>query len=153
MEELQRDPEFTARQASRQEKFRKLREQCDAVSQPILAKLALAGFTGSSIKDVGVRYVPLPSALVDILLEALPTCPIENLQETIVRAIGGAAEAFDGRPLRDLFEGTNSEAVRFAVLNTIAMVRPHSIDAWIRERLRSNSYYLKTLTDLGYTDD
>lgn len=89
------------------------------------------------------------SEIVEILLSWLSGCHEERIQEMLVRALAAAKSSFDGRHLVTCFESTSDEGVRFAVLNTIAVARPYSIDSWM-EKARQNDYLHKKLSDLGY---
>ena len=149
MAELAKDPEYVRRRAERDKKFADRQRYYDSKMKPVLDELCTAGFPGTSVQDVTAKYAPLPEPAVGILIDFLNNCDEEALQNTLVRALGAAAAPFDGRLLTDLYDQTWSEALRFAILNTIAMAKPHSIDEWI-EAARKDDYRRQKLTDLGF---
>ena len=71
---------------------------------------------------------PLPVDAIEILRSALPQLDDAGLKESVVRAMGTAKQPFDGRPLVTCFQQTNDEGLKFAILNTIALATPYSID-------------------------
>lgn len=149
MAELERDPDFRRMRAAKDEKFRRLKERLDKIEAPILGRLRDAGFPAESIEDLVNKYAPLPQDAVDLLIDSLKTCQEYRIQESLVRALGAADSPFDGRPLVDCFESTSSEGVRFAILNTIALAKPHSIDDWLKKAFQ-NDYLRQTLANLGH---
>jgi hypothetical protein len=149
MTELAKDPEFVRMRAAKDERSRLRKERLDAIERPILASLAEVGFAADSIEDLVKKFVPLPEAAVDMLLRCLRECHEDRIQESLVRALAATRIPFNGQALVDCFESTSDEGLRFAILNTIALARPNSIDDWIQKILQ-NEYRRKQLTDLGY---
>jgi hypothetical protein len=149
MDELGRDPNYLRLRAEKDEKFRLVREQLDALLAPILLALSKGGFPTASLQDLVREYAPLPYNAVVILADCLSVCTDERIQESIVRAMGATKVHFDGQPLATLFDSTRNEGLRFAILNSIALVHPVGIDEWI-ESIERNDYYRKKLFDLGY---
>lgn len=147
--ELERDPEYLRRRAAKDEAFRRIQDHCDEIFRSIPAQLKVAGFPADSLEDLVREIAPMPERVVAILLRHLEDCPEERIQESLVRSLGAAKDSFDGRPLIARFDSTSNEGLRFAILNTIALVRPHSIDNWL-ERARQNEYLRETLANLGY---
>jgi hypothetical protein len=150
MDELERDPGYVRLRAEKDEKYRRLEEQYSQLERPILEKLDSHGFQANSIQDAVKRYAPLSSVVVDILLSSLETCDDVRIRESLVRALGAAEKSFDGRPLVNCYEGTSDDNLRWAIVNTIVLARPHSIDEWL-EKARKNPHLRSTLEDLGYS--
>ena len=149
MDQLATDPEYQQMRARKDEKSRRLQEKLELIEQPMLNRLEEAGFSGDSIVSIVKKYAPLPVAVVGILLECLKECSEERIQESLVRALGAAERPFDGEPLTKLFAATSNEGLKFAILNTIVLARPNSINEWL-EAVRQNDYYRQKLADLGY---
>ena len=149
MDQLAADPEYQQIRAKKNEKSRRLREQLELIEQRMLIRLEEAGFSGDSIESIVKKYAPLPAVVVGILLECLKECSEGRIQESLVRALGAAEHPFDGQLLTQLFAATSSEGLRFAILNTIALIRPTSIEELL-ETVRENDYYRQKLADLGY---
>ena len=149
MAELEQDPEYMRMRAEKDERHRLVQAQCDQILQPILERLADAGFPANSIQQVVAKFAPLPQPAVEILLDSLKGCREVRVQESLVRALGAAEFRFDGQPLAKLFTNTSDEGLRFAIFNTIALVRPTSISEWL-DAVQQNDYYRQKLTDLGY---
>lgn len=149
MDELAKDPEYLRRRAEKDERRRRRDELYDQLTKPILDTLRSHGFDASSIDDLVKEHAPLSTAAVEILLDSVEKCDNDRMCESLVRALGAAEKPFDGRVLASKYDQTHDEGLRFAVLNTIAMARPHSISAWL-DKIRQNPFLRKTLTDLGY---
>lgn len=151
MRELARDPEFVRRQAAKEEKRRRLDEYYTKLAAPLLDQLSRRGFAAPSLEDVVERYAPLPGSAVEVLLSNLASCEDRRQCEELVHAIAAAKNRFDGRALVDCYERIrDDEAVRWVILNTIALTRPHSIDGWL-EKAKHDPYLRKTLLKLGYS--
>ena len=149
MAELERDPEYLRHRAEKDERSRIRDEKIDPILSTILLKLANVGFPTDSLQGLVKQYAPLPMTVVDMLLECLVECRDERVQESLVRALGAAKFSFKGQPLSSLFDSTSNENLRFAILNTIAIVRPISNNDWL-EAIKRNDYYRQKLADLGY---
>ena len=150
MAELQKDPEYLRHRAERDEKFQRLRHKYAELERPILEKLRSHGYQADSIADIVKNFAPLPSVVVAVILGALDTCEDGGVCESLVRALGAAAEPFDGRPLVMLYERTRDPNLQWVIANTIALTRPHSIDEWLR-KARENPDLRSTLENLGLT--
>ena len=148
MAELAKNPVYTRIRAEKDEKHRRLSEHFNALSRPILVRLELAGFRAATIQEIVKQYAPLPRSAVSILLECLADCSVEQIQESCIRALSAARESFDGRPLIACYKQTQSEGLKFAILNTVALVNPHSIDEWL-EQAQANDFLQDQLTKLG----
>ena len=149
MDDLANDPEYVRRRAEKDEKFRRLRDRLTLIERPILDKLVAAGFPANSIEDATKRYAPLPEPIVSMFLEYVTTCEDERITDALVRALGAAKSSFDGRSLIDRYIATSNEGLRFAILNTIALAHPHSIDDWL-QKARANPHLRQRLADLGH---
>jgi HEAT repeat protein len=149
MAELEQDPEYVRRRAAIDEKFRRLEDRDALLERPILAKLRSRGYVASSIKDALEKFAPLPPDLTEVLLRTLEACEDDRIRESVVRALGAAANPFDGRTLVKCYESTHDEGLRFAILNTIALSKVHSINDWLA-KARRDPYLHKTLENLGY---
>ncbi len=148
VDELFKDPEFCRRNEERLEEIRQAELEAERIFAPLMRKLARAGFDAPSIYDVAERYVPLPRAAVEILLSYITSFDDDNAKEDIVRQLVAPEQPFDGRPLVDCFESTTNSSLRWAILNTIACARPHSIDEWLRTALR-DTWIETTMRALG----
>jgi hypothetical protein len=149
MKELENDPEFLKQRAERTaRRNRRLQAMFDD-ERPILERLKDAGFEVESLEEIAPKFAPLPDVLVESLLDCLPLCGHDRNRELVIRALGAAKNRFDGRPLIASYKSTYDEGVRFAVLNTIALTKPHSIDTWL-EAARRDPYLHAELEKLGY---
>ena len=149
MKRLAADPEYVKMRAAKDEKSRERAKRLAAISRPILERLTDTGFPAESIEDLVRKFAPVPEQVVEILLANVNECSDDRIQESLVRALGAAEFPFDGRQLVKCFESARDEGLRFAILNTIALVKPHSIDEWL-EKARQNDYLRQKLSDLGY---
>ncbi len=148
MAELTGNPDFLRRQAEKEQRRKEREERNAAMERPILDDLRVSGFDAPSIVDTVNKYSPLPDEIVDVLLTGVENSTDLKLLESLVRGLGAAAHPFDGRPLVKCYETFNDYNLRWVIANTIALVRPHSIDAWIEDALR-NPVLGKTLRQLG----
>lgn len=138
--ELNADPEHVARRSA-QEDARVLREaEIQTVTRSLLEALAARGYPIATLDDLPARYAPLPESVVGVVLEKLLEIHDPGVQEQLVRALGAAAVPFDGAPLVRLFEATESEAVRYAVANTLAQANPRGIAEWALQAVRNAEY-------------
>lgn len=146
MAKLEKDPEFQKRRALRDAKIRCLELEDARLLAPVLASLAEQGIVAETLEEIVQRYAPLPKQAVEIILAALPEMPDDRAQEGFVRALGAAREPFDGRPLKSCYERTYDEGLRWAIINTIALANPHSIDDWLVAM--QGTYFDETLRKL-----
>jgi hypothetical protein len=149
MAELEKDPDYLRRRAERDEKFSRLKEKYARLERPILEILASHGYQAESIDDALKRFAPLPKPVVEVFLGGLETCDDDRIRESLVRALGAAERPFDGRPLVRVYEDTPDDNLRWAIANTIALVRPHSIDEWLAQAV-ADPVLGKTLKTLGF---
>lgn len=148
VDDLFTDPEFCKRQQEKLEALRKAEIEDNRRFAPLLRELAHAGFKAQTIYDIPGQYAPLPSAAVEILLESIPAFSDDGSKEVVVRQLSAAAEPFDGRALVACFGESTSSTLRWAVLNTIACARPHSIGTWLNQA-RRDTYIERTLRGIG----
>lgn len=131
MAELQGDPAFRRREVEANQK-RHLREQeYSRLLEPLVTKLQELGLQGGSLHEIVQRFAPLPGDAIEVLLAGLVELNDARAKETVIRALGAARTPFDGRPLMVCFERTDDEGLKWAILNTVALARPHSIDDWL----------------------
>lgn len=149
MAELENDPDYLRRRMERDVKFRHLHDKYTELARPILDKLRAVGIEAESIEALVKTYAPLSTQIVSILLEQIESNQDARHCESIVRALGAAQSPFDGHRLSACYDSTNDESLRWAIANTIALARPHSIEQWI-DRASPESPLLNALTDLGY---
>lgn len=148
MARLQADPEYQQRMAQKDQALQERIEANRKAFKPCLEELHRLGFAGESLEAIVKTYSPLPGPAVKVLLSFLGTLTDPRHIESVVRALGAAAAPFDGRPLARCFESTDDEALKWAIANTIALARPHSIEDWLSE-LRKCPHWDKTLQALG----
>lgn len=149
MNELENDPEFLKQREERTARRNRRRQAIFEDQRPILEQLRDKGFEVGALSEIALKFAPLPDVLVESLLDCLPLCGHDRNREWVIRSLGAAKNRFDGRPLISSYKSTYDEGVRFAVLNTIALTKPHSIDTWL-EAARSDPYLHAELEKLGY---
>src|SRR5262249_10834886 len=107
------------------------------------------------VSEAAKEYAPLPDTFVVVLLDAvreyagIKEYTSSNVLEMVIRALGAAAHPFDGGPLIECYEKNNDPTIRWAICNTIALVRPRNIDDWIQTAL-SDPQLAKTLREVGF---
>lgn len=126
-ERLAKDAEYQARLAAQDAHAELIRRQ----EEPLLEELRYVGATADSLEDMVKKYAPLPAEISSVLLGYLDAPLAPGLIEAIVRALGAAGEPFDPSPLRDLFESTQSDLLRWAIANTLAELRPLGLRDWL----------------------
>ncbi|MCC7387822.1 MAG: hypothetical protein IT431_03550 [Phycisphaerales bacterium] len=133
--QLNREPAYQAKLAAQADQSARVR----AAELALLERLGEMGYQVESLTDLVERYAPLPADLVQALLRHLATEDHPNVQEAVVRALA-AARSVPAAPLIALFEGTSSEALRWAVANTLAEARPSEAAAWIQDAVHNEGY-------------
>ncbi len=131
MSELETDPVYRQRRQERDEKFRRLEEQYAELARPILDELSAKGFEADSIEHLVKKYAPLPSEAIAIILAHIEPGQDARHCERLVRAAAAAKSPFDGTRLAMCYDTTTDESLRWAIANTIALARPHSIEGWL----------------------
>ena len=134
--ELAKDKAYQAKLRAQEEWAAKVREEEARVMQFLTER----GVGATSIDELVSTRAPLDKKIVDGLLAALATTSSVNVLEAIVRALGAAADPFDAAPLARLFEQTESEQLRWAIANTLALVRPAELRDWIVKAVRERRY-------------
>ena len=129
--EIQGDANFRQREFEAEQKRLQREEEYARILKPLLRQLNELGYEGDSIQEIVRTGTPLVSDAVEILLSALPSISDARAKETVVRALGASNAPFSGRSLISCFEQTQDEGLKWAIVNTIAMVAPHSIDNWL----------------------
>ncbi len=152
MENLKKDPSYQQRIAAREQRRAERRTKLDAIKKPVIEDLRIQGIEVESIDELSTRYAPLSQDIVNVLLSWLRRISNDRIRESIVRALGAAEHSFDGRSLADIYDTTYDEGLRFAILNTIALTKPHSIDSWLT-KARENPKARETLTNLANKRD
>lgn len=131
MGELQKDPHHQQQQAARERLHSETAARVDVVSEPVIRSLREAGFAVDRVEELAPRYSPLTEPAIRVLLHWLPRVQDERVQEMIVRALGATTEPFDGVPLARSFETSNSESLRWAIANTLAVAHPTGLADWV----------------------
>jgi hypothetical protein len=134
--QLASNAEYQARLAAQAARAREIEKRV----QPVLDDLRELGFVASSLAEFVRAYAPLPTEASAALLKHLRAADDDSLREPIVRALGGAGEGFDPTALRDLFEATTSEGLRWAIANTMAELRPLLLRDWLGRALMTVRY-------------
>lgn len=135
--ELNADPDHVARRRA-QEDVRLLRDaEVKTVTQPLLDQLAATGYQAASLEAVVSLYAPLPHPVVALLLEWLPKVKDTAVQEQIVRALGASAVPFEGDALVMLFRSTASDALRYAIANTMAQAPVQGVGSWALQAVQN----------------
>ena len=131
MSELAADPAFQRRENEKQQILLQREREYAQQLNPIMMQLWEHGLQGATLQDIVRNHAPLPMHVVDILLAGLVGLRDSRVQETVVRALGAAEHPYDGEPVVKCFDSTTDEGLRWAVLNTVAISKPHSIDDWL----------------------
>lgn len=147
MEKLQADSHFQDREAEKDRARQQRQWSYDESMRPYLTRLHSLGMQGNTLPEIINAHSPLPREGVEVLLAALQSLSEPRLLESVVRALAAVAEPFDGRPLQRCFESTEDEALKWTIVNTIALAHPHSIENWLSE-LRRSPHWDKTLREL-----
>jgi hypothetical protein len=148
MAKLQGDPAFRSRETARDRKRQERQDAYDRELAPFLAELNRRGFPGASLNEIVEKHSPFAPSAIEVLLSSLSEISHPRMLESVIRALGAAKEPFDGRQLAACFDAADDEALKWAIANTIALVRPHSIDDWMTHILK-NPYWNETFRGLG----
>lgn len=130
--ELARDKDYQAKLRAQEEWSSTVRDEENAIMQ----FLADRGVRAASVHELVSTRAPFDSKIVDGLVAALAATSNVNVLESVVRALGAAEGSFDAQPLARLFEQTNSEQLRWAIANTLALVHPRDLREWIVKAAR-----------------
>lgn len=148
MAKLEADPSFQRHSAERDKRFRMRESEHKKILAPVIASLNAIGLQGETIEAIAEKNAPFSSSAVAILISYIQSINEERVLESLVRALCVAEMRFDGRTLADRFDQTSDESLKWAIANTIALTRPHSIEEWLAQKLR-HRYWGKTLRELG----
>lgn len=131
MTELQQDPEYQKKRAERERAHEERVQRTQAAAEPVVRELQGAGFAVDAVDELATRYAPISQPGIDILLSWVFRVQDETVREMIVRALGATTEPFDGRPLARAFEESQSESLRWAIGNTMALAHPTGLAEWV----------------------
>jgi len=131
MAELQGDPAYRRREIEAEQKHLLREKEYSGMLEPLVTKLHELGLQGASLHEIVPRSAPLPGDAVEVLLAGLVELHDARATEAVIRALGAARTPFDGRPLTVCYELTDDEALKWAILNTGALARPHAIEDWL----------------------
>lgn len=131
MAELQQDPEYQKKRAERERAHEERVQQTQAAAEPVVRELQGAGFAVDAVEELAARYAPISQPGIDILLSWLSRVEDELVREMIVRALAATTEPFDGRPLARAFDESQSESLRWAIGNTMAVAHPTGLAEWV----------------------
>ncbi len=149
MKEMAADPVISQRLKEKSARREKRTQASRAALEPVLRKAQALGFRGETIEDIVRNNAPLLPPLVAAFLSSLDGLEPRQ-QETIVRALGAAERPFDAARLVDLFDRSGDHALKWAIVNTFALNKPHGTQQWL-ERIRGTSWE-KTFEELGGED-
>jgi hypothetical protein len=135
MEELQRDPEFVARQKQQEDDRRRNLESYRRAARDVLADLAVAGFKVEAIGDLRRLGRPYPEA-IPVLMRWLPRMQEAAVKEDIVRTLS-VPWASDAAPLLlaefEQAEDATGTGLRWAIGNALEVLANDAIaDEMIR---------------------
>ena len=137
---LNRDLEFRAREDRRDQEEALNVARFEALAAPILQNLSAVGVTPSSLDNLAQEYAPLSSDVAEILLSWITRSTDRYLQESLIRSLAATGARFNGQPLVEVFENTQSEVLRWAIANTIAEARPSGITNWLFSAVQDAAY-------------
>ncbi len=153
MRELQSDPEYCARMAERDARYRRKEARYAALEAPMFAELSQKGYPCTTLQELMLKYAPLDETVTDILLRWLQKQEEPRLQEMLARALGASGVTFDASPLIRCFEAAFDEGVRGAVLNTIALAKPTGTEEWLKQLAAREPGRRKFMKALGIWPD
>ena len=138
MARLKDDPEYQEAERAREEARAARARRIDVALKPIVRELRDVGVVLENWNELVERYSPLTGAVASILLSWLARTDDVDVQEMLVRALAAArpTEAFDGRPLADVFDKTSSDSLRWAIANTLSVASVTHISDWVVHALR-----------------
>lgn len=148
MSEMQNDPTIRKRMEERNHSLLQRQEQLATLISPTIKALNSIGCDGDTIEGIVKNNAPLKREAVTVLMKSLSDIDEPRLIESIVRALGAAETQFDGSRLAQIFLKTKDEAVKLAVINTIALIKPYGIEDWLLS-LR-NTYWNEKLKAMGF---
>lgn len=127
MAELQSDASFADMSNRRDARMQSIELECDSLRRPVLEHIARMGYRCSTLTELAETHSPLPDAVVQVLLDAIARSDNERVQESYIRAISAADSEFDGSVFTKIYRHTQSEGLKFAILNAIALTHPTGV--------------------------
>jgi hypothetical protein len=133
---LQKDPAYVRMMQEKDAEMARNAAEFAALEAPILSDLHKIGVHVASIGDSSLlaKYMPLSEAAVKLLLDWAPKAP-SRVQECVVRLLAAVAKPYDGRPLAELFDRTESSHLRWVIANTFEAAGPLMIADWLDHKL------------------
>ncbi len=129
---MEADPVVARRLREKADRIKRRTLASNASLEPVVRQANELGYPGDTVERILKLNAPLPRPLVDVLLSSLGS--IKSLgpreRESIVRALGGAADAFDASPLIHLFNHAHDYALQWAIVNTFVLAKPNGIQVW-----------------------
>lgn len=141
--ESHQGPDFWKRESSRIKAQKEREAELIQIESPILEDLRKVGLNVDSVDDLlRLRWDTHASGkeITQILLRWIPVVSDLMVREMLVRALGGIKGSFDGRPLIDLFETTQSETRRWVIANTLSLTRPTGVAEWLTKAVVNRSF-------------
>lgn len=136
----------------RERALRQLKEtqkMLEALEAPTIAKLRKVGVDASGVDEILGSRIRLSKEAVDILWQWLEELQEHRLISMVIRILALADHQIDGTILTQMFDKTHSETLKFVIMNTISINKPHSIDTWIASH--DGKHWGNVLVDLGYS--
>jgi len=138
--QLQENPEYQKRKAEIDARRKKRIEADRGAARPVIQELQNSGYNVTCFSDYVNSNYRLTPKEVKILIKWLPEIKSQDVQEMIVRALGGTEKPFDGRPLTDLFEQAGKsfkgDSLQWVIANTISIGKVENITDWIVEAIQ-----------------
>lgn len=147
LNELAKDDKYQSRMRAKELDNCLRRKVTQSELRHIVDELNSAGYSGENLGEIVQRHSPLPAAVCEKLLRAMSEDVTDRGLESICRALAASANQFDGRALVRIFESTSDESLKWAIVNTIALTAPHSIDDW-QKRIAMDPYWGSVIHDL-----
>ncbi|MCU0649590.1 MAG: hypothetical protein MUF00_16475 [Gemmatimonadaceae bacterium] len=138
--ELSADKGYSTEQNARQEERIRREQYLRALTRPLLDELSAAGFPVDSLDSLVPRHAPLPASITGLLLRHLPIIDEVAIQTQLVRALGVSATPLPAEPLVRVFRETHSDALRYAIANTLACTEVRDVGAWLLSAVRNREY-------------
>lgn len=132
LEEIANDPE-RSRDLERIESARdsRTKEIRDSLA-PLIADLNKSGYNVESLAELLAKHAPFDDRIGLRLIEHVSQVSDPAVQEEIVRALGATSGALPAKPLTHLFDTTESEALRYAIANTMSIAKLKDVRPWLR---------------------
>jgi hypothetical protein len=142
--QLPADPEYQKRRAESEARRKKRIEADREAARPVIQELQESGYNVTCCGDYLNSNYRLTPKEVEILIKWLPEIKSQDVQEIMVRALGGTKKPFDGKPLIDLFEKAGKyfkgDSLQWAIANIIYIGKVENINEWVVEALKNKKY-------------